>query len=67
MDTRVQIETKNLEADQRSFEISRDKEFARLEQEREVEMRRAKQGAEVAREQSLRHQDPSRRGSSPSS
>jgi uncharacterized membrane protein YqiK len=57
MDTRVQIETKNLEADQRSFEISRDKEFARLEQEREVEMRRAKQGAEVAREQSVRHQE----------
>jgi uncharacterized membrane protein YqiK len=56
-DTRVQIETKNLEADQRSFEIGRDKEFARLEQEREVEMRRAKQGAEVAREQSLRHQE----------
>lgn len=56
-DTRVQIETKNLEADQRSFEISRDKEFARLEQEREVEMRRAKQGAEVAREQSVRHQE----------
>ncbi len=56
-DTRVQIETKNLEADQRSFQISRDKEFARLEQEREVEMRRAKQGAEVAREQSLRHQE----------
>ncbi|MGQ2932093.1 MAG: flotillin family protein, partial [Sphingopyxis sp.] len=33
-DTRVQIETKNLEADKRSFEISRDNEFARLEQER---------------------------------
>ena len=31
-DTRVQIETKNLEADKRSFEISRDNEFARLEQ-----------------------------------
>jgi uncharacterized membrane protein YqiK len=56
-DTRVQIETKNLEADQRSFEIGRDKEFARLEQEREVEMRRAKQMAEVAREQSVRHQE----------
>ena len=56
-DTRVQMESKNLEADQRSFEISRDKEFARLEQEREVEMRRAKQGAEVAREQSVRHQE----------
>src|SRR5687768_5406204 len=56
-DTRVQMETKNLEADKKSFEIGRDTEFARLEQEREVEMRRAKQGAEVAREQSLRHQE----------
>ena len=56
-DTRVQIETKNLEASQRSFEISRDQEFARLEQEREVEMRRAKQGAEVAREQAERSRE----------
>jgi len=56
-DTRVQMETKNLEADQRSFEIGRDKEFARLEQEREVEMRRAAQMAEVAREQAVRHQE----------
>ncbi|MFU7526953.1 flotillin domain-containing protein [Qipengyuania sp. ASV99] len=53
-DTRVQMETKNLEADQRSFEIGRDNEFARLEQEREVEMRRAKQSAEIAREQAER-------------
>ncbi len=57
MDTRVQIETKNLEADQRSFQISRDNEFARLEQEREVEMRRAVQSAEIAREQALRSQE----------
>jgi len=56
-DTRVQMETKNLEADQRSFQISRDNEFARLEQEREVEMRRAAQAAEVAREQALRSQE----------
>ena len=56
-DTRVQIETKNLEADKRSFEISRDNEFARLEQEREIEMRRAEQAAEVAREQALRSQE----------
>lgn len=56
-DTRVQIETKNLEAQRASFLISRDTEFARLEQEREVEMRRAVQGAEVAREQSLRQQE----------
>ncbi|MCP1469417.1 putative membrane protein YqiK [Sphingobium sp. OAS761] len=56
-DTRVQIETKNLEAQRQSLLISRDTEFARLEQEREVEMRRAAQIAEVAREQSLRQQE----------
>lgn len=56
-ETRVQIETKNLEAERQSLLISRDAEFARLEQEREVEMRRAAQIAEVAREQSLRQQE----------
>ena len=56
-DTRVQMETKNLEADQRSFEISRDNEYARLEQEREVEMRRAKQMSEIAREQAERSRE----------
>ncbi len=56
-DTPVQIETKNLEAQRQSLLISRDTEFARLEQEREVEMRRAAQVAEVAREQSLRSQE----------
>ena len=56
-ETRVQIETKNLEAERQSLLISRDTEFARLEQEREVEMRRAVQAAEVAREQSLRQQE----------
>ncbi|QKG70784.1 flotillin family protein [Erythrobacter mangrovi] len=56
-DTRVQMETKNLEADQRSFQISRDKEYARLEQEREVEVRRAAQAAEIAREQAERNRE----------
>jgi uncharacterized membrane protein YqiK len=56
-ETRVQIETKNLEAERQSLLIARDTEFARLEQEREVEMRRAAQIAEVAREQSLRSQE----------
>lgn len=53
-DTRVQMETKNLEAAQRSFEISRDTEYARLEQEREVEVRRAAQSSEIARTQAER-------------
>ncbi|ALC12990.1 flotillin family protein [Sphingopyxis sp. 113P3] len=56
-DTRVQIETKNLEADKRSFEIARDNEFAKLSQEREIEIRRAEQAAEVAREQAQRNQE----------
>ncbi|WP_108812463.1 flotillin domain-containing protein [Sphingorhabdus sp. Alg231-15] len=56
-DTRVQIETKNLEADQRSFTIERDNEFARLEQEREVEVRRAEQSSEVASEQAVRNRE----------
>lgn len=56
-DTRVQMESKNLEADERSFKIDRDKEFARLEQEREVEMRRAAQASEVASEQAVRNRE----------
>ncbi len=56
-DTRVQMETKNLEADAKSFEISRDKEYARLQQEREVEIRRAAQASEIAREQAERSRE----------
>ncbi len=56
-DTRVQMETKNLEADQRSFEIGRDTEYARLQQEREVEVRRASQTSEIAREQAERNRE----------
>ena len=56
-ETRVQIETKNLEAERKSLEISRDTEFARLEQEREVEIRRAAQIAEVAQEQAARQRE----------
>lgn len=53
-DTRIQMETKNLEAERQSFLIGRDTEFARLEQEREIELKRAGQASEVAREQALR-------------
>ena len=56
-DTRVQMESKNLEADQRSFEIGRDTEYARLQQEREVEVRRAAQTSEIAREQAERNRE----------
>ncbi len=56
-DTRVQMESKNLEADQKSFEIGRDTEYARLQQEREVEVRRAAQTSEIAREQAERSRE----------
>lgn len=56
-ETRVQIETKNLDAEKRSLDLSRETQFARLEQERDVEVRRAAQMAEVAQEQSLRQRE----------
>jgi uncharacterized membrane protein YqiK len=56
-DTRVQIESKNLEAERQSLVIQRDNEFARLEQEREVEMRRAEQSSEVARLQAEKQRE----------
>jgi uncharacterized membrane protein YqiK len=56
-DTRVQIETKNLEAERKSLDLSRESEFARLEQERELETRRAAQSAEVAQQQAERNRE----------
>lgn len=50
-DTRVAIELKNLEAERKNFEISRNLEYARLQKEQEVETQRARQEAEIAREQ----------------
>ncbi|QKT02500.1 flotillin family protein [Ectothiorhodospiraceae bacterium 2226] len=48
-DTRIQIERKNLESERYSLSIRQDQEFATLEQEREVENRRAEQQAEIRR------------------
>jgi uncharacterized membrane protein YqiK len=56
-ETRILIETKNLEAEQRSLEIAKQEEYAKLEQEREVAIRRAAQKAEIAREQAAREQE----------
>ncbi|MGE0194028.1 MAG: flotillin family protein [Methylocystis sp.] len=56
-DTRIQIESKNLEAERQSLQIRREEEFARLEQTREIEVRRAEQASEVAREQALRNRE----------
>lgn len=47
-DTRVQIQTKNLEAERLKLELSKEEEYARLQQEREIAIRRAAQAAEIA-------------------
>ncbi len=50
-DTRIEIQTKNLEAERQNLELSKQEEYARLQQERELSIRRAAQVAEIAREQ----------------
>ena len=56
-ETRVRIESKNLEAEQQSLQIRRENEFAKMNQEREIAMRRAEQDAQVKQEQSMRHRE----------
>ena len=55
--TLVDIRNQNLEAQKKVFEIDRESEYARLEQEREVEFRRAMQRAELMKERALREQE----------
>lgn len=50
-DTEVAIANKNLESQRKKYDIAKEQEYARLEQEREVEIRRAAQAAEIKREQ----------------
>lgn len=50
-DTRIEIQTKNLEAERQNLELRKQEEYARLQQERELSIRRAAQAAEIAREQ----------------
>lgn len=49
-ETRVQIETKNLEAERQRLEIERETKYAQLEQEKEVATREAAQQAQISRE-----------------
>jgi uncharacterized membrane protein YqiK len=56
-DAKVQIERKNLEAEQQQLEIRREMEYARLAQEREIEIRRAQQASEIARERASKQQE----------
>ncbi|GGK62095.1 flotillin family protein [Amphritea balenae] len=50
-ETEVSIATKNLDAEKQQLEITRDQEYARLQQSREVEIRKALIDAEITREQ----------------
>ena len=56
-ETEVEIQLKNLDAEQRRLQISRDSEYANLEQQREVEVRRAAQAAQIAQEQAERRRE----------
>jgi len=55
--TLVEIRNQNLETQRKVLEIDRDTEYAQLEQEREIEVRRASQRSELARERALREQE----------
>jgi uncharacterized membrane protein YqiK len=56
-ETEVQIQRKNLEAEQERLQIRRDEEFAKLEQQREVEIRRAEQISLIATQQAERERE----------
>jgi uncharacterized membrane protein YqiK len=47
-DAQVAIQRKNLLVEQQMLELGRDEEYARLAQEREIAIQRAKQSADVA-------------------
>src|SRR5215467_97045 len=55
--TVIEIRNQNLDTHRKVLEIDRDAEYARLEQEREVEARRAGQRAALAKERALRDQE----------
>ena len=56
-DTRIAIQTKNLDAEKRALELEKESEYARLHQEREVAVRRAQQRAEIAMVKTDREQE----------
>jgi len=49
-DTEVQIKMKNLDAEKKKLEVAREEEYAPLSPERQVEVRRASQAMEIAKE-----------------
>ena len=55
--TQIEIRTQNLDAQRKAFDIERESEYARLAQEHDVEIRRAAQRLELARDRALRDQE----------
>jgi uncharacterized membrane protein YqiK len=55
-DSEVSIQQKNLETETRKLELAKLEEYARLEQEREIAVRRAEQAANIAAEEAVRRQ-----------
>jgi uncharacterized membrane protein YqiK len=56
-DTEVQVRTKNLEASRQKLLIEKDQEFAMLTQQREIEIARAEQVAQIAQQQAERSRE----------
>ena len=56
-ETEVQIRTKNLEAERKKLALQRDEDYARMEQEREVAVRKAEEASATAREEALKEQE----------
>jgi uncharacterized membrane protein YqiK len=56
-DTEVEIQKKNLIAAQQKLTIAREEEFAKLQQQREIDIRRATQNAEIAVQQAEKARD----------
>ena len=55
--TEIEIERKNLEAEVESLKIAQEAEYARLEQQEEIAVRRARQKADVTKEEMDRYRD----------
>ena len=56
-ETEILIKRKNLEAEQERLQITRDEEYAKLEQQREIQIRQAAQTAQIARESAERDRE----------
>lgn len=55
--TQIEIRTQNLDAQRKSLDIDREGEYARLAQEHDIEVRRAAQRVELARDRAVRDQE----------